>query len=153
MLHDYECNHSYQMFVNHSCSSLCNDGYVETIGERIERLRKERNLSQTQVAAAAHVSRVAVTKWESGATKNLKLENLLAMCDLFGVPAEELISGTGVNMGLRQPRPKYDNGLQSPPFNDEERRILIAYRKKSRAEQMMILKLLDLDFQDFAKSA
>lgn len=153
MLHDSECNHSYQMNVNHSCGSLCNDGYVETIGERIERLRKERNLSQLQVAAAAQVSRVAVTKWESGATKNLKLENLLAMCDLFGVSAEELISGEDASAGLKQPRASNDIDAKVQANNQEEHRVLAAYRRKSRPEQMMILKLLDLDQRDFAKSA
>ena len=153
MLHDSECNHSYLANVNHSCGSLCNDSYVETIGERIERLRKERNLSQLQVAAAARVSRVAVTKWESGATKNLKLENLLAMCDLFGVSAEELISGAEVSAGLKQPRASYDIDAKVQENSQEERRVLAAYRRKSRPEQMMILKLLDLDQRDFAKSA
>lgn len=153
MLHDSECNHSYHNDVNHSCTSLCNDGYVETIGERIERLRKERNLSQLQVASAAQVSRVAVTKWESGATKNLKLENLLAMCDLFGVSAEELISGSASAIGLKQNRAKYESVGRDLTVNSEERQILASYRRKSRAEQLMLLKLLDIDHRDFAKSA
>ena len=126
---------------------------METIGERIERLRKERNLSQLQVASAAQVSRVAVTKWESGATKNLKLENLLAMCDLFGVSAEELISGNGSAVALKQTRAKYENAARDLAGNGEERQILASYRRKSRAEQLMILKLLDIDHRDFAKSA
>ena len=153
MSHDLLCNHSYIHNVNHSCIAMCNDGYVETIGERIERLRKERSLSQLQVATAAQVSRVAVTKWESGATKNLKLENLLAMCDLFGVSAEELISGTKTALNLSQSRAKYDTTASGMTINTEERQILTAYRKKSRAEQLMLLKLLDLDHRDFAQSA
>lgn len=153
MLHDLLCNHSYLNIVNHSCTPMCNDGYVETLGERIERLRKERNLSQQQVASAAQVSRVAVTKWESGATKNLKLENLLAMCELFGVSAEELISGAESALYIRQVRAKYETGVLSLPVSDEESRVLAAYRRKSRPEQVMVLKLLDLDYRDFAKSA
>lgn len=153
MSHNSTCNHSYLDNVNHSCVLLCNDGYVETIGQRIERLRKERNLSQLQVATAAQVSRVAVTKWESGATKNLKLENLLAMCDLFGVSAEELISGAHSTIPLKQSRAQQDSAPSGLSVNSEERQVLTAYRKRSRTEQLMILKLLDLDFRDFAKSA
>lgn len=153
MLHDSLCNHSYIEIVNHSCVPMCNDGYVETLGERIERLRKERNLSQQQVASAAQVSRVAVTKWESGATKNLKLENLLAMCDLFGVSAEELISGADSALYIRQVRAKYENSPSGLSLSDEEGRIVAAYRRKTRPEQVMVLKLLDLDHRDFAKSA
>lgn len=153
MFHHAQCNHSYITDVNHSLETLCNDGYMETIGERIVRLRKERNLSQLQVANAAQVSRVAVTKWESGATKNLKLENLLAMCDLFGVSAEELISGIETVTQVHQDRATYIAKSNQVSVNNEERLLLTAYRKKSRAEQLMILKILDIDYQDFAQSA
>lgn len=153
MFHHAQCNHSYMADVNHSLGTLCNDGYMETIGERIVRLRKERNLSQLQVANAAQVSRVAVTKWESGATKNLKLENLLAMCDLFGVSAEELISGIEPVTQVNQDRATYIAKSNQVSANSEERLLLTAYRKKSRTEQLMILKILDIDYQDFAQSA
>lgn len=151
MLHKDICNHSYQENVNHSFVSLCNDSYVETLGQRIERLRKERNLSQQQVASAAKVSRVAVTKWESGVTKNLKLENLLAMCDLFGVSAEELISGVTSPAVARQSVATYEK----PPtaiLSREESLVLSSFRSKSRAEQLMVMKILDVDPQDFAQS-
>ena len=36
-----------------------------TVGERIIDLRKERNMSQGQLATAMEVSRQAVSKWES----------------------------------------------------------------------------------------
>lgn len=66
---------------------------METLGQRIKRLREERKLSQQQVATAADVSRVAVTKWESGQTANLKLGNLLSICELFNVAVDDLIRG------------------------------------------------------------
>lgn len=66
---------------------------METLEQRIKRLREERKLSQQQVADKVHVSRVAVTKWESGQTANLKLGNLLGLCELFGVSVEYLIRG------------------------------------------------------------
>lgn len=152
MRHDSDCNHSYHQNANHSFVLLCNDGYMETLGQRIERLRKERNLSQQQVADAAKVSRVAVTKWESGATKNLKLENLLAMCDLFGVPAESLISGSIKGSVAKQEVASYEK----PPgqqLNSEEAMIIRSFRKKSRTEQLMVLKMLDVELDDFAQSA
>lgn len=93
MSHTRHCNHSYHKDANHSFSGVCNDGYMETLGQRIKRLREERKLSQQQVATAAGVSRVAVTKWESGQTANLKLGNLLSICELFSVSVEELIRG------------------------------------------------------------
>lgn len=52
-------------------------------------------MSQQAVADKVGVSRVAVTKWESGMTANLKLSNLLSLCDLFGISVEELVRGVG----------------------------------------------------------
>jgi transcriptional regulator with XRE-family HTH domain len=93
MSHAAHCNHSYHQSANHSFAHLCNDGYMETLGQRIKRLREQRGLSQQQLATASGVSRVAVTKWESGQTANLKLGSLLSICELFRVSAEELIRG------------------------------------------------------------
>jgi len=53
-----------------------------SVGERITKLRTERNISQNQLAKAMEVSRQAVSKWENGqstpdATKMIKLAELL----------------------------------------------------------------------------
>lgn len=69
------------------------DGYMETLAQRIKRHRERLKLTQQQVADAAHVSRVAVTKWEDGQTANLKLGNLMRLCALFDIPVEEMIRG------------------------------------------------------------
>lgn len=66
---------------------------METLEQRIKRLREARQLSQQQLADQLKVSRVAVTKWESGQTANMKIENLLAMSALFGVSIDELVTG------------------------------------------------------------
>ena len=65
----------------------------DTIGVRIKKLRESRGFSQKFVAKKVGVSRVAVTKWESGATANLKLDNLMNLCDLLQVSVKELIYG------------------------------------------------------------
>lgn len=65
----------------------------ESIGERIRRLRTEASLSQQRVADAVGVSRVAVTKWESGQTKDMRHESLIGLAKLFGITLGELLSG------------------------------------------------------------
>lgn len=73
---------------------LCNDAYMSnSIADRIKRLRKEAGLSQQKVADAIGVSRVAVTKWESGQTQDMKRSSLSGMAKLFKVSVEELIGG------------------------------------------------------------
>ena len=60
-----------------------------TLGERIQALRRDRGMSQEDLAEALGVSRQAVSKWE----KSLSYPdtgNLLSLAELFGVSADEL---------------------------------------------------------------
>jgi transcriptional regulator with XRE-family HTH domain len=66
---------------------------METIGKRIFQLRTEMEMTQAQLAKKVGVSRVAVTKWESDQTKNLKLDHLVNLCAVFKISAEYLING------------------------------------------------------------
>lgn len=68
---------------------------LETIGERIRRLRKRLKLSQAVLGQAVGVSTSAVQKWESGETSQLKAENLLALAAALKVRAEYLQFGEG----------------------------------------------------------
>lgn len=58
--------------------------------EQISTLRKERSLSQEDVAACLGVSRQAVSKWETGASSP-DTENLIGLSSLLGVPLSELV--------------------------------------------------------------
>ncbi len=93
MFHSPHCNHSYLIKANYSLSFLCNHDYMETIGQRIKRIRESANVSQQYIADKVGVSRVAVTKWENGHTSNLKLDNLMKLCKLLDISVEYLIYG------------------------------------------------------------
>lgn len=60
-----------------------------SLGQQITKLRKERQLSQVDVAAILGVSRQAVSKWETDQSLP-DTGNLLALAELFGVTADEL---------------------------------------------------------------
>ena len=60
-----------------------------TLGERIQALRRDRGMSQEDLAEALGVSRQAVSKWEKGLSYP-DTRNLLALAELFGVSADEL---------------------------------------------------------------
>ena len=63
-----------------------------TIAETIKTLRKTAGMSQEQLAEKLHVSRQAVTKWETeGGTPDI--ENLRAIAALFGITVDELLTG------------------------------------------------------------
>ena len=62
----------------------------KSLGEAIKARRTECNMTQEFVAGELGVSRQAVSKWESGAS-DPSTSNLLALCKLFGVSADELL--------------------------------------------------------------
>jgi len=62
------------------------------LGERILRLRGEKNLSQEALADALGVSRQSVSKWENGVSVP-ELDKLVQMSGLFGVSLDELVKG------------------------------------------------------------
>lgn len=57
--------------------------------EKLQKLRKENNLSQEQLADKLDVSRQSVSKWESGQTYP-EMDKLLTMCKLFNITLDDL---------------------------------------------------------------
>jgi len=63
---------------------------AQSLGEVIKHRRMECKMTQEFVAEALGVSRQAVSKWESGAS-DPSTTNLMALANLFGVSAEDLL--------------------------------------------------------------
>ena len=59
--------------------------------EKLKTLRKEKNISQEMLAEKIHVSRQAITKWESG-NGIPDIENLIAISALFNESLDALLS-------------------------------------------------------------
>ena len=60
--------------------------------EKLQALRKQKNITQEALAAALFVSRTAVSKWESGRGYP-NLESLKALSRFYSVSVDELLSG------------------------------------------------------------
>lgn len=65
-------------------------GITMKFHEKLQTLRKEKGLSQEQLAETLDVSRQAVSKWESGQSYP-EIEKLVALCDLLGVTLDRLV--------------------------------------------------------------
>lgn len=60
--------------------------------EKLQKLRKNRGITQEELAEALYVSRTAVSKWESGRGYP-SIESLKALAGYFSITIDELLSG------------------------------------------------------------
>ena len=60
--------------------------------EKLQQLRKQKEITQEELAEALFVSRTAVSKWESGRGYP-SIDSLKAIAGFFGVTVDELLSG------------------------------------------------------------
>jgi len=63
--------------------------------EKLRELRKNRGITQEELAAALYVSRTAISKWESGRGYP-NLDSLRALAAFFSVTVDELLGGEAV---------------------------------------------------------
>ena len=63
---------------------------TETFGERFQRLRKEKGLTQDKIAEAVNVSSQAVSKWENDINMP-DITLLLRLSEILGVTTDELL--------------------------------------------------------------
>ena len=86
-----------------------------TFAEKLKDLRKQKGISQEQLAEKIYVSRQAITKWESG-NGLPDIENLIAISNLFNESLDSLLSEEKSlitkNEFLYESRTEYD--LDSP---------------------------------------
>ena len=62
------------------------------ISERLYNLRKEKNLSQEELANVLGVSRQTVSKWETGESTP-DFDKIIPLCNFYGITSDELLSG------------------------------------------------------------
>lgn len=75
------------------------------LGERIYKLRTQKNLSQGDLADALEVSRQSVSKWETNASVP-ELDKLVKLSEMFGVTLDELILDNQRSEASAEPEPK-----------------------------------------------
>lgn len=63
-----------------------------TIGERLYKLRKDKNISQEELANELNVSRQTISKWETGESSP-DFDKIIPLCEYFNITSDELLSG------------------------------------------------------------
>ena len=69
---------------------------MNTIGANIKRLRKERKLTQEELAEQLNLTTQAISKWESGAGLP-DISQIVPLANLFGVPTDVLFGVCGTD--------------------------------------------------------
>ena len=77
-----------------------------TLGEKIYKLRTERNLSQGDLSEILEVSRQSVSKWENGAATP-DLDKIIKLSEIFGITIDELVKNEDVSASPSE-EPKKD---------------------------------------------
>ena len=71
--------------------------------EKLQKLRKEKGLSQEQLADMLEVSRQSVSKWESGTTYP-EMDKLLMLCKIFNITLDDLTNDAVTDKNIKEKR-------------------------------------------------
>lgn len=113
-----QLKHTSMPVVKHAVAAAC-DALEMSIGQRIKDRRLELNIIVADLAKAASVTVQAVYQWESGDTKGLKPENLVAVAECLKTTEKWLATGRG----------QRDKVLTGETLTQDEDAMLRAYRQ------------------------
>jgi len=74
------------------CNIVCERGESMNISERLFNLRKNKKLSQEELANILGVSRQTISKWETGESTP-DFDKIIPLCEFYGITSDELLSG------------------------------------------------------------
>lgn len=96
-----------------------------TLDEKLIHLRKEKGMTQLELAEAVEVSRQAVSKWESGSALP-STEKLRSLSELYGVSADYLLNEHKQEVEKIAPLPQEaEDDLKIP--SREKRKIAVKW--------------------------
>ena len=85
-----------------------------TLGERIYKLRTEKEMSQGDLADALEVSRQSISKWETNGSVP-ELDKLVKLSEIFGISLDELVTGKETEQQEKQEEPEVVIPPQTEP--------------------------------------
>ena len=83
--------------------------------QKLQELRKQKGLTQEELAAALYVSRTAVSKWESGRGYP-SIDSLKAIAAFFSITVDDLLSGGQMLTVAEEDRRQQERHLRSLIF-------------------------------------
>ena len=112
---------------------------MESVGERIKRLRKNMGLTQSDLAEKLNLECAAVSKYETNRVP-LTQESLIKLADIFNVSTDYLL-GLNENKTINEPiqiAASMKNGLDLSDMPENDKKILTdmynALKNKGKSE-------------------
>ena len=68
---------------------------MDKLHVNLQEQRKKKGLSKADVAEHLHISRQAISQWETGKTQP-DIGSLQALCNLYGIPVSEMLGEENV---------------------------------------------------------
>lgn len=97
-------------------------------GERLQELRKDKGLSQKQLAALLNLSEFTISSYEHGKTEPND-ETFIALCDLFNVSSDYLLG----RISLRLP----------PQSRERQEDVILLSKNLSASDRYLIRKFVE----------
>lgn len=79
----------------------------ESIGERLRRLRKEKNLTQIDVCNALHVTNQTLSKYEKGTISNIPYDKIISLAQIYHVSPEYIMGWESKSQTIAEPLEPY----------------------------------------------
>lgn len=108
------------------------------IGERLLKLRKQKGLSQEEIANIIGVSRQTISKWETGES-NPDFDKIVPLCDLYNISTDELIRGENKsNIESDNTRIEINDKVDVKDEEAETEKEVISYQPIKRFEPLVV---------------
>ena len=104
------------------------------IGERLLKLRKQKGLSQEEIANIIGVSRQTISKWETGES-NPDFDKIIPLCDLYNITTDELIRG---EIGNKEEIVEEKDTKVIEDKSEREEDLNISYKSVKKHEALVV---------------
>lgn len=107
---------------------------MESVGERLKKIRKENNYTQDMLADKLKLEPAAISKYETNRVP-IPQEYIIKICDLFNISTDYLLGRTDIPDMLNEPiqiAASMKDGLDISDMDDDEKKFINDFIKMVR---------------------
>ncbi len=109
---------------------------MSLLEERIVEARRDAGINASNLARSVGVTSAAVSRWEKGLVKNLRMEHLFSIARLLDVDPEWLATGSGHKKRHQDQKQRdVEDDASFERLNQEEQLLVNIYRRLSQASR------------------